>query len=102
MSRDREAPRREKDDGPRINGAISARQVRVIDANGEMRGVMTVREGIALAEEAGLTVNGALPPEQVLAVAVSALAAATERWPGTAWPSSSAPRPASANLRSSR
>lgn len=55
-SRDRtpEAPRREKDDGPRVNGAIIARQIRVVDAEGEMRGVMTVREGIALAEEAGL------------------------------------------------
>ncbi|MDP9127444.1 MAG: translation initiation factor IF-3 [Pseudomonadota bacterium] len=55
LSRDRpEAPRRDKDDGPRVNGAITARQVRVIDADGEMRGVMTVREAIAVAEEAGL------------------------------------------------
>jgi translation initiation factor IF-3 len=55
LSRDRsEAPRREKDDGPRVNSAITARQVRVIDANGEMRGVMTVPEAIAIAEEAGV------------------------------------------------
>jgi translation initiation factor IF-3 len=54
MSRDREAPRREKDDGPRINGAITAREVRVIDADGEMRGVMSVQDAIAIAEEAGL------------------------------------------------
>lgn len=55
MSRDRpEAPRREKDDGPRVNGAIHALKIRVVDANGEMRGVMTPREGIVLAEEAGL------------------------------------------------
>jgi len=55
MNRDRsDAPRREKDDGPRVNGAILAKQIRVIDADGEMRGVMTVREGITLAEEAGL------------------------------------------------
>lgn len=55
ISRERsEAPRREKDDGPRVNSAIVARQIRVIDASGEMRGVMTVREGITLAEEAGL------------------------------------------------
>ncbi len=55
MSRDRtEAPRREKDDGPRVNGSITAKQIRVVDADGEMRGVMTVREGIALAEESGL------------------------------------------------
>ncbi len=49
-----EPPRREKDDGPRVNGGITARQVRVIDASGEMRGVMSAREAIALAEEAGL------------------------------------------------
>ncbi|MDD3371630.1 MAG: translation initiation factor IF-3, partial [Alphaproteobacteria bacterium] len=49
-----EPPRREKDDGPRINGDISARQVRVVDAQGEMRGVMGIREAIALAEESGL------------------------------------------------
>lgn len=49
-----EAPRREKDDGPRVNGGIIARQVRVIDNEGEMRGVMTVRDAIALADQAGL------------------------------------------------
>ncbi len=55
MSRDRtDAPRREKDDGPRVNGSITARQIRVIDADGEMRGVMTPKDAIALAEESGL------------------------------------------------
>jgi len=55
LNRDKaEAPRREKDDGPRVNGAINARQIRVVDADGEMRGVMTVHEGMTLAEEAGL------------------------------------------------
>ncbi len=55
ISRERpEAPRREKDDGPRINGAITARQIRVVDAEGEMRGVMSVRDAMMLAEEAGL------------------------------------------------
>jgi translation initiation factor IF-3 len=49
-----EPPRREKDDGPNVNGSITARQVRVVDANGEMRGVMAVRDAIALAEESGL------------------------------------------------
>jgi len=54
-SRDRqEFSRKERDAGPRINAAIVARQIRVIDANGEMRGIMSVREGLALAEEAGL------------------------------------------------
>ncbi|MDD3289200.1 MAG: translation initiation factor IF-3 [Alphaproteobacteria bacterium] len=47
-------PRREKDDGPKINGAITARQIRVVDAAGEMRGVMTVKDAMTLAEEAGL------------------------------------------------
>jgi translation initiation factor IF-3 len=54
VSRDREAPRREKDDGPRVNGSIIAREVRVIDAKGDMRGVMTVREAQVIADEAGL------------------------------------------------
>jgi translation initiation factor IF-3 len=67
LSRDRqEGFRKDKNDGPRINGAITARQIRVIDAAGEMRGVMTVREGIALAEESGLDLveisPGAEPP----------------------------------------
>lgn len=50
----REAPRREKEDGPRVNGAILAPKVRVIDAKGEMRGVMSAREAVLLAEESGL------------------------------------------------
>lgn len=58
--------RREKNDGPRVNGAIIAKQIRVIDADGEMRGVMSVREALALAEEAGLDLveisPGAEPP----------------------------------------
>ena len=54
LSRSRELPRREKEDGPRINGAIVARQIRLVDADGEMRGVMTVREAMTLAEEVGL------------------------------------------------
>lgn len=55
MTRDRNAPpKREKDDGPRINNEINAKQIRVVDADGEMRGVMTPREAMVLAEEAGL------------------------------------------------
>lgn len=55
LSRDRqETHRRDKDDGPRVNGAITARQIRVIDADGEMRGVMTVQQAMVLAEEANL------------------------------------------------
>jgi translation initiation factor IF-3 len=50
-----DGPRRDKkDDGPRVNNAIVAKQIRVIDAAGEMRGVMTVRDAMQLAEEAGL------------------------------------------------
>ncbi|MDX2027674.1 MAG: translation initiation factor IF-3 [Alphaproteobacteria bacterium] len=37
-----------------MNNAITARQIRVIDAQGEMRGVMTVQEAMVLADEAGL------------------------------------------------
>ncbi len=47
-------PQHPVDDGPRMNDQIRAEKVRVVDADGEMKGVMTVREGIALAEEAGL------------------------------------------------
>ena len=43
-----------KDDGPRMNENITASEVRVVGADGEMAGVMSVAEGIKLAEEAGL------------------------------------------------
>lgn len=43
-----------KDDGPRINDNIRADEIRVIDAEGEMQGVMTVKQALVLAEEAGL------------------------------------------------
>lgn len=52
--RNNEPPRREKDDGPRVNSDIKCLQVRVVDADGEMRGVMTVRDALTLAEESGL------------------------------------------------
>ncbi len=41
-------------EGPRVNEEITARQVRVIDDDGENHGVITVEEGIRIAEEAGL------------------------------------------------
>lgn len=41
-------------DGPRINNQIRADKVRVIDEDGEMVGVMSVREAVTAAEEAGL------------------------------------------------
>ncbi len=41
-------------EGPRVNEEITARQVRVIDDDGENHGVITVEEGIRIAEAAGL------------------------------------------------
>ncbi len=50
---ERNAPVRE-DDGPRINGAIRARQVRLIDENGENRGVLPLSQALQIADDAGL------------------------------------------------
>lgn len=41
-------------DGPRINTQIRADKIRLIGADGEMVGVVTVREALASASEAGL------------------------------------------------
>lgn len=43
-----------KDDGIRINHDIKASEVRVVDEDGEMKGVMSVADAVELAEEAGL------------------------------------------------
>lgn len=43
-----------KKDGPRINTEITAEEIRVVGEDGEMAGVMSVAEGIKLAEESGL------------------------------------------------
>ncbi|MCC7260064.1 MAG: translation initiation factor IF-3, partial [Alphaproteobacteria bacterium] len=43
-----------RSDLPRANENIRAPKIRLIDANGEMVGVVSVREGIAMAQEAGL------------------------------------------------
>lgn len=43
-----------RSDLPRANENIRALKVRLIDANGEMVGVVSVKEGIAMAQEAGL------------------------------------------------
>lgn len=40
--------------GPRVNDMISAKEVRVIDQNGEMKGVFSVQEAQRMAEAAGL------------------------------------------------
>lgn len=42
------------EDGPRVNEQIRVREVRVINENGDMLGVMTPQEGIRLAQAAGL------------------------------------------------
>lgn len=47
-------PRRPQLDGPRTNENITAPKIRVIDADGEMRGVMTPKEALEIAEEYGL------------------------------------------------
>jgi translation initiation factor IF-3 len=43
-----------KDDGPRINQDITVPEVRLVDENGEMKGVVPTRQAIQMAEEAGL------------------------------------------------
>jgi translation initiation factor IF-3 len=61
----RPPPRRE-DSGPRVNQQIRSLQVRLIDENGEMQGVMSVSQALQLAEAAGLDLvevsPGAEPP----------------------------------------
>jgi translation initiation factor IF-3 len=55
-----------KADEPRINRGIRATSIRLINHNGEMIGVVSVTEGLRLAEEAGLDLveisPGAEPP----------------------------------------
>ena len=43
-----------KNDGPRVNREIDVRSIRLVGADGEMIGVVTLREGLTIAEEAGL------------------------------------------------
>ncbi|MCE7886655.1 MAG: translation initiation factor IF-3 [Alphaproteobacteria bacterium PRO2] len=52
--RDSRTPQRPADDGPRVNEQIRAEKIRVVGADGEMKGVMSPREAMVLAEEAGL------------------------------------------------
>ena len=44
----------ERNNGTRINGDIKAPEVRVVGADGEMAGVMSISQAIALADESGL------------------------------------------------
>lgn len=45
---------RKKDDGPRMNSDITVSEVRLVDAEGEMHGVVATSKAIEMAEEAGL------------------------------------------------
>ena len=47
------APVREGD-GPRINNDIKTKEIRLIDENGENKGVVNIKEALLLADEAGL------------------------------------------------
>ncbi len=47
-------PQPPRDDGPRVNQFIDAREVLLIDAAGEKRGVIPTHEAIRIAEESGL------------------------------------------------
>ena len=47
-------PQPNKEEGHKINNRIEAREVRLIDAEGENRGVVPTRQAIMMAEEAGL------------------------------------------------
>nr|WP_281522463.1 translation initiation factor IF-3 [Mogibacterium timidum] len=44
-----------------MNGDIRAKEVRLIDENGDMRGVMGIREALAIAEEANLDLVNVSP-----------------------------------------
>ena len=48
-------------DGRQINDEIRAKEVRVIDAEGEMRGVLSIKEALALAEESNLDLVNVSP-----------------------------------------
>lgn len=47
-------PQPNKEEGHRINHRIDAREVRLIDAQGENHGVVPIRQAMMMAEEAGL------------------------------------------------
>ena len=41
-------------DGPRVNNEIDSRSIRLVDEDGEMVGVVSLKEGLEMAREAGL------------------------------------------------
>lgn len=48
------APVRENNDGPRMNYDIKEKEVRLVDQDGENKGVVGIKEALMAAEEAGL------------------------------------------------
>ncbi|WP_089288587.1 MULTISPECIES: translation initiation factor IF-3 [unclassified Azospirillum] len=54
MARPTNQDREPQRDGPRINREINVRSVRLVDAEGEMVGVVSLRDALFAAEEAGL------------------------------------------------
>lgn len=40
--------------GPRVNNQITSKEIRLIDENGEMVGVVSIQEGLRMAKDAGL------------------------------------------------
>ncbi|WP_041785368.1 translation initiation factor IF-3 [Rhodospirillum centenum] len=54
MARPTPQDREPQRDGPRINREINVRSVRLIDQNGDMVGVVSLRDALIAAEEAGL------------------------------------------------
>lgn len=47
-------PTAPRSDGPRVNEEIDVRSIRLVDADGEMVGVVSLNEGLEMAREAGL------------------------------------------------
>jgi len=50
-----------RDNSKQINEEIRAKEVRVIDENGEMRGIMNIRDALALAEKSSLDLVNVSP-----------------------------------------
>ncbi|MDY0240626.1 MAG: translation initiation factor IF-3 [Rhodospirillaceae bacterium] len=48
------APAPKDREGPRVNAEIDSRNIRLVDADGEMVGVVSLREGLEMAAEVGL------------------------------------------------
>ena len=55
------APPTPQKEGPRTNREIRAREVQLIDAEGQNRGVVTLAEALAVAEEAGVDLVEIVP-----------------------------------------